>query len=1243
MNDKKSAFCRKAFSALDGYRAIILLILSGSILLSLLTAGSNLAMAKAWDRSPVQQEADGKTGNDPTGAASPHRVLVPFVSGAGQGAANGAADDPTSADYWAPEDEVALVEFQLPNRAAIDQLNAVGADLAEYVRDNSDGTITINAFVTPSERAQYEAMGFPAGVTVEDRSTWEAARAEREATIAAEEIAKNAALSDKVDAAAFDPGGEVTIMRVDYFTNYAGRFLAVAARTALGLNSGGPTLAIAWRTAEGSYGTATNMSKFTDASQYMYHRSLIRVGAAGSTDPVPAMVRVGSSTGAVSEAQVNDWVAGSLPPLADGYLMDFTTRYMDPTEVHERINSLAAEFPDIAEIINLPYLTNGYQRKSMAMMNGTTGILSSVNAANAPRAVYLESKAWGHEGGNLIQAEFLNPGAANSPLSVVVTGNRITVNLGTDAAGAINSTAAQVVAAINADAAASALVIARTYAGNAGGSAVLARTLITLTDDLDAPVSVQRGPFQVQAIRIGAQRDGSKIGVFFYCQQHAREWVTPLVCVETAERLLRNYAIDPTTKDFVDNLDIFIIPSYNPDGAHYSLYDNNSQRKNMTRYCSTTAASGMPASRNSWGVDNNRNNGVGSLFDGYNGASTSCTSETYTGPAKYSEPENQNEKWVVDTFTNIKFSMNIHTYGGYYMWSPGAYIASGRITLPAPNIGIEAYFFAGADLVLNRIKEVRGTVVLPERTGPIADVLYSAAGNSADDNWYRKDIIAYSFEAGADLFNSTTTGTSQSAVGFQPNYASEGRFEALEFASGNYGLLETALHYAFDNEAPEAAIVPNGGASQDPISATFKYVNEPAVIYYTLDGSTPTTASTTWEAQGPRRPGQVFLFTENTTLKWIAKDIKGNISDVSEAYFHVEKLADINFTTPFTQTYGDVPFEVSATASTTQTVYIESLTPAVCSIAGTTVTILSNGDCVLRAFTLASPGFGAVSVEATIQINSATFAGKQFFYTGSTTANTANVNLVANLRDLTALMNYPAYDGKVRFVNRDAGNAVLCTTGLIQLVNPADNKVGTASCTWTANIGSADAAQYLVGIVVGEDYAGSAAIDNAIVTVARLAPASVTGGGYLVNQSSGGSKAGDAGKRTNFGFNVKNVKVGANYQGAFKMLVISGKHTYLVHSNAITSLLIKAGTRLPNTATFGGSATIIDITNPAAPVVVTETATLQVALTDRGEPGSSDTIGIGLWDQGGNLWFSSNWTGGKTVEQTFVAGNLIAR
>jgi hypothetical protein len=789
--------------------------------------------------------------------------------------------------------EKALVEFRLPSRVAIDQLVAIGADLAEYLRENGDGSVTVNAIVTPSMRAYYESLGFQAGATVEGRSTWEAAKAEREATIAAEKRSLNAAAAPgrrpgDVSAAGFDPGGEIMILRADYFTNYAGRFLSVAARTSLGTGTGGPSLAMAWKEQGGDYGPAAVLSKYADAGRYMYHRTLVRAGALGTATPVPATVRVASSTGSFAEGPVNPWLGGGLPPVADGYLKGFITHYMDPIEAKQRINALAAEFPDLAEIINLPHLTNGYQRKSMATMAGTTGIGNLPSSQQLSQAVVLFTNVWGQEGGNDIQTEFLDPNAAGAPLTVSVAGNRITVRLATSRAGALTSTAAQVRDAINNDPAAGALVTAYTWAGNAGAGIVQPRAVVGLSDFLHAPASVPRGPFQGQMLRIGKHRDGSKVGVLIYCQQHAREWTTPLVCLETAERLLRNYVIDPKTRSIVDNLDVFLLPTSNPDGSLYSFYDASMQRKNVTCYCSPTTLTGMPAYRDYWGVDINRNNTVGSIYDGYEGASTDSSSPLYAGPSEASEPEIRNEQWIVDTYTNIKFSSNIHSYGGYFMWSPGAYILAGRVTLPAPNIGVEAYFFSGADLILSRIKEERGTVVLPERTGPITDVLYSAAGGSADDQWYRKGIIAYAFETGSERFLSTTAGTLQVGVGFQPNFAAEGWYEALEFASGSYGLLETALQYAFDNEPPVVNLVPDGGTSATPIRATFQYGNEPAVIYYTLDGSTPTTSSTVWNATGPRQPGEVFLFDRTTTIQWIAQDIKGNVSAVRSARFVIE-------------------------------------------------------------------------------------------------------------------------------------------------------------------------------------------------------------------------------------------------------------------------------------------------------------------------------------------------------------------
>jgi hypothetical protein len=266
------------------------------------------------------------------------------------------------------------------------------------------------------------------------------------------------------------------------------------------------------------------------------------------------------------------------------------------------------------------------------------------------------------------------------------------------------------------------------------------------------------------------------------------------------------------------------------------------------------------------------------------------------------------------------------------------------------NIGVEKYFFEAGDRILNRIKEQRNTVILPERTGPIADVLYSAAGNSADEHWYNRGTIAYSFETGADRYVDTTlsadaaagatgvraaqrqcfregdtikvdkgtaneeirtvasiinpnpaspnpnvtltqplarahaagavlgTETCQEGVGFQPPYATEGKFEALEFANGNYGLMESALDYSRDNTPPQVDMT-GPRTSSGPIETTFRFVNEPSVIRYTMDGSKPTGQSPLWDATGPREPGQTFHLDTNTTFRWMATDIKGNVSN----------------------------------------------------------------------------------------------------------------------------------------------------------------------------------------------------------------------------------------------------------------------------------------------------------------------------------------------------------------------------
>jgi hypothetical protein len=900
-----------------------------------------------------------------------------------------------------PNQGRSLVEVHLDSKADAIELqlraDAYGIDFNEhYLRNDGNGGVTVTVFGSAEELDALEAAGYSVGRTIEGPATWRDRAADWRADVKAEQTAEAAALAE--GAAEVAPRGDIIVLRVDYFENYAGRFLSVEAKDGTrGISTTGASLALSWNTGAGTaidQGPRTmnvNIDPDTTPDTYIEHRILVKVGEANSSTPAaPTQIRIGSSLGAFVEADVDTWLGGGLPPMSSTFLSNFTTRYLDPTEVYGRFRELAAEFPDLTTIVPLPNKTNGYQRRAQALMAGLTNpaFTGNLSGTVGSQAVILTSRAWGHEGGNDLTAEFVNPLVPSAPLMVTFVGNDLVVSLATSATGALTSTAAQVAAAINAHAGASAKLVAQTYRGNAGAGVVQARPKSNLSDFLTTGTNahVQRGPFEYFVLRIGKNRPGDsadqgihgrRVGIFLYCQQHAREWATPLTCLETAEQLLRNYGIDKTTRKLVDELDIFILPSSNPDGAHYSMHNFNSQRRTMTNWCMngsletedsnaanfwTPRANLLPggvaqpfndsAARNAWGVDMNRNNTFGTLSDGYIGASTSCVSDVFAGPFEASEPEIQNELWIADTFKNIKFSNNIHSFGGYFMWAPGTYLPDrGEGDAVHANIGVEKYFFDAGDRILNRIKEVRNTAILPERTGPIADVLYSAAGNSADEHWYNRGVIAYSFETGADRFGPLEQTTlsvpaaagatgirlgnrnlftplekitidpglpteetltvesvaspntsspnpnvtlaeplqfahaagavargqdlTQLPVGFQPNYDTEGRFEALEFAAGNYGLLESAYEYSKDDKGPEV-IMTGVRSSTTPITTTFQYVSEPAVIRYTTDGSKPSNTSPLWDSTGPREPGQSFVVSTTTEFRWLATDMAGN-------------------------------------------------------------------------------------------------------------------------------------------------------------------------------------------------------------------------------------------------------------------------------------------------------------------------------------------------------------------------------
>ena len=279
------------------------------------------------------------------------------------------------------------------------------------------------------------------------------------------------------------------------------------------------------------------------------------------------------------------------------------------------------------------------------------------------------------------------------------------------------------------------------------------------------------------------------------------------------------------------------------------------------------------------------------------------------------------------------------------------------------------------------------------------------------------------------------------------------------------------------------------------------------------------------------------------------------------------------------------------------------------------------------------------------------YTGAMFASTSSTRTSTATVMLSATVRDITAAS--PATDpdagdirnATVKFMIYDAMTDALVAEipdVPVGLVSPDDPKTGTATVDWTADIGPADARMYRVVVLASGYYDGASSPE--LITVAKPLDNSVTGGGYLINEASAGYYEGDSGLKTNFGFNVKTQKRG-RVQGNVVFLVRRLEddgivHTYQIRSNAIRSFSANDGT---GEGVFNAKATIQDVTDPLNPIAIDGNASLQITLTDRGEPGSEDSIAITLWNKKGGLYFSSLWDGVETLEDELDGGNLQVR
>jgi len=150
-------------------------------------------------------------------------------------------------------------------------------------------------------------------------------------------------------------------------------------------------------------------------------------------------------------------------------------------------------------------------------------------------------------------------------------------------------------------------------------------------------------------------------GIFIVAQHHAREILTPEVALYTAKTLLESYGNDEMMTALINNREIFIVTTINPDGAEFDQSGNSFKlwRKNRR------VNEGWPAA--CMGVDLNRNY---SYHWGEGGSTNVPCGETYHGVAGFSEPETQAVRDFVSAHANIHTIVSLHSYAelDLYPW-----------------------------------------------------------------------------------------------------------------------------------------------------------------------------------------------------------------------------------------------------------------------------------------------------------------------------------------------------------------------------------------------------------------------------------------------------------------------------------------------------------------------------------------------------------------------------------------------
>ncbi len=342
---------------------------------------------------------------------------------------------------------------------------------------------------------------------------------------------------------------------------------------------------------------------------------------------------------------------------------------------------------------------------------------------------------------------------------------------------------------------------------------------------------------------------------------------------------------------------------------------------------------------------------------------------------------------------------------------------------------------------------------------------------------------------------------------------------------------------------------------------------------------------------------------------------------------------------------------INPTTSSGLTVQLAASGP--CTLSSTTapasVTINGSATCTITASHPGNANYAAAtSVQQVVPFLRedavATYSGDTLAFTAPG-ANSVSVNLAAIIQDSSLIASFSdTTPGNLTnaTVTFKEGSTVLCGPVAVALI-AAPTTTGSGSCSAVLALGA-----HTITVLVDGYYVGTT---TAVVEVISPDGSYVAGAGHSDLGTSAGTYAGTAGSRMHFGFHVKYTPNLKKLTGHSAVVFRIGGSTYEIRSTSIDSLGMSLRTpggapcAGPPSSTclaisdFRAKARLSDITNPSSPVTIANNLTVRVTLTDRGTPGTADSIGVTLTN-GATLIFSSSWDGAKTVERLLTGGNL---